>query len=330
MKDEILKQKDETIDNTMSELVKIAARDGKNVVNALEKAFENDMIGKIVDNILNAEEVEAKEKERRAKEQKRFFSRQEFRMSDEELDSRIRGIVFENIALELLAEKGEPPNRKLSDLLTDICKRPHIFLSYVRNQMEFELSNETAPFKRDRIFNQIKEIDSAKNDLPLHPFNNDVIAIKTDESGKIIVTGSYEMKNYHITEKEEVEDIDNQLANSKLDTVNILSSVLKYLPVYARCYERNMGRKFNIPTDIDVVEESEFKQCIVQPDMYFPSKEKRQAYFDSLSEICDDLITVGIKTETFVKISNNLKLLVKDRLEKERKKRFNLSKTVNR
>ncbi len=289
-------------------ILKIAEKDGVDVLKATERILENDVVGTIASHIMESQFV--------AKKEGRIYNAQSF-------DREVRGLLFENIALEMLYDKGEPPNRNLSLLITDICKRPQVFLSYVKNQLNYEYDNEKIPSKKEIILSKLRELDKTKQYLPKHPFNNDAIAFKTSQSQEgvqVIVTGSYEMKNYKLNNEDKIENVEHQLEESKKDSVLILKEVIKYLPDYFKCYERVMNKKLNLPIVTNIVSDYDYTQTIVQPTLRFSSEKDRDRYNQDLLSICDDVIVLGITTDTIIHISSELNSLVRGRINQEIRK----------
>jgi len=260
---------------------------------AFQKMIENDGLDKISKHILGQRKI--------------YASRKESLTADDEKKI-VRGFVFEYIALEFLSEKGEPPNKELSDLLLNISRDPIPFLDRAYYQLSKDVKDETNFDKKHKMEDKINEIIKLKDTIKKHPFNNDSIAIRTikkeDGSTEAFVTGTYEMKNYHI--QENIESIENQLINSKHDTVLILQKLIKFLPDYYRYNEEKTGTKSTLPTVSGVANLEEFQQIVVQPNIMAKNTEERNQYVKGLEEICDGVVFINISIAEIVRISESL------------------------
>ena len=135
-------------------------------------------------------------------------------------------------------------------------------------------------------------------DILRFPSNSDAIAIQTKggkESVEIRVVGSIEIKNYNFMRSEQSDKVLQQLEKSKHDTVLILNKVLKYLPYY---YRQN-GRE--IPDNVVVNSEEDFKQTVVQPDVYKTPDSPEKKFLEENGIVVE---TIGITPKKLAEVAN--------------------------
>ncbi len=222
----------------------------------------------------------------------------------------IRGMLFESIALDYMEKKGEPENPELSNIILSISRNPKGFLSSVYQSLTKEYISEINPSEKYEIEMKIKKIKSEIEDPDIlrFPSNSDAIAIQTkrnEENVEIKVVGSIEIKNYNFMRSEQSEKVLQQLEKSKHDTVLILSKVLKYLPYY---YRQN-GRE--IPNNVTVNSEEDFKQTVVQPNVYETPDSPEKRYLEENGIIVE---TLGITPRKLAEITTLIEPEIRKRM----------------
>jgi len=275
----------------------------EDMINAVKKTLDQGMIENISNQVLH-------EKERARKLKEPF--------TENDINTMIPGLIFENIAIEYLTIKEELPNRKLGELLLAICRNPHKFLSFVEQQITYEMVNSDSPAEKDRLIQEIRNVKKIKEKIPEHPSNNDAIALKlkqTENDIEVTVTGSLEMKNYNLlSDIQNTEEVKDQLRKSRKESVSILNQTIKYLPYYYIYYERMGNKKLNYPNVSKVENEENFGQTIVQPNLDFNDNDERENYINSLKSFCSDVRFLEIDRKTLRKITGIISPLVKRKI----------------
>ena len=232
---------------------------------------------------------------------KQSFSRMKRETFTNEMYERsIRGMLFEYVALGYMEKKGEPEDPELSNIILSISRNPKGFLSSVHQSLLKEYVSETNPSKKQETEMKMKKIKSEIEDPDIlrFPSNSDAIAIQTKggkESVEIRVVGSIEIKNYNFMRSEQSDKVLQQLEKSKHDTVLILNKVLKYLPYY---YRQN-GRE--IPDNVVVNSEEDFKQTVVQPDVYKTPDSPEKKFLEENGIVVE---TIGITPKKLAEVAN--------------------------
>jgi hypothetical protein len=242
---------------------------------------------------------------------KQGFSRSKREKFTTEMYERsVRGMMFEQIALDYMEKKGEPEDPDLSNIILSISRNPKGFLSSVHQSLLKEYVSETDSGKKYEIEMKIKKIRSEIDDPNIlkFPSNSDAIAIRT-KGGKdnieIRVVGSIEIKNYNFMRSETTDEVLQQLERSKHDTVFILDRVLKYLPYY---YRKN-GRE--ISDNVFVNSEEDFTQTIVQPDVYRTPDSPEKAFLEKSGIIVE---TLGITPRKLAEIATIIEPEIRKRM----------------
>ena len=242
---------------------------------------------------------------------KQSFSRMKRETFTNEMYERsIRGMLFEYVALGYMEKKGEPEDPELSNIILSISRNPKGFLSSVHQSLLKEYVSETDLGKKHEIEMKMKKIKSEIGDPDIlrFPSNSDAIAIQTKgdkDSVEIRVVGSIEIKNYNFMRSEQSDKVLQQLEKSKHDTVLILNRVLKYLPYY---YRQN-GRE--IPDNVIVNSEEEFKQTVVQPDVYKTPDSPEKRFLEDNGILVE---TIGITPKKLAEVANLIEPEIRKRM----------------
>ena len=251
-------------------------------------------------NLERVGEVETKEDGRRTKQEKIFTGMAEFNpvqtvvgevlkqnkrraeherrpLNDKAIRIQARGHFFEMYALAFLHEIDEPPHPELSAALLETVRDPSLMISELSELLE---KAENLPEEYQPVAERFEEKKGRLGrKFATKPRNNDAIAIKTevDEQGEVsvLVTGSYEMKNYFLTGKESEADVRDQLKQSKSATLDALRELGQYLPMYLAL----KGHE-KVPAKVAVTSTKKFTQTLVQPEGMFKRKKDLFAQMD--------------------------------------------------
>lgn len=304
---ETLNNSEELINDQIIELPSI-----NNILNIFHQIPDDE----IIVSLQNVLEQDLDEIAKEIVEKQSYVSIEGAPYTKEDLEKDTRGMLFEHIALRYLEIEGEPDNPELSNLILYITRHPKDYLIKLRNKTLHLYNAEARPSEKEELFQKHNNIKKDIEDMQIsgeHPFNSDAIAIRTkgnENNIEVQVVGNIEAKNHNFMISEHRNEVLKQLVESKNSTLNILKIYSKYLPEL--CSDLDISRP---PKKINVVGTKDFKQTIIQPDVY-KKNDPDLKFLKSLGYVVE---TMSIKVEEIANIAKILQPEIERRMERLQK-----------